>query len=69
MNSVHWTKYCKDIYNFKLNPDCYTFQNNTHPSEMEQTLQILKSEVEKAINCMKNGKLLGMNNVSSELTN
>ena len=64
MDSVHWTENCKDIYNFKLNPDCDKFQNDSHPSEMEQTLQILKSEVEKAINCLKNGKLLGMNNVS-----
>ena len=40
-----WTEYCKDLYNLKINPDCDKLQNDNHQSEMEQPLQILKSEV------------------------
>ena len=57
-------KYCKYLYNFTIYPDCDKLQNDNHP--MRHPLQILISEVEKAIHFLKNDKSLGNYNVSSE---
>ena len=61
------TEYCKELYNYPINPDIYLLQTNTLANKEVTLLPILKSEVEYAIKKLKNGKSPGIDNVSSEL--
>ena len=62
-----WTEYCKELYNYSINPDIPLLQTNTLANKEVTILPILKSEVEYAIKKLKNGKSPGIDNVSSEL--
>ena len=63
-----WTAYCNNLYNYpiKLNIKILTNRNQNN-TDIEETLTILKSEVENAINMLKNDKTPGNDNISAEL--
>ena len=60
-------EYCKDLYNYLIDPDISLLQINIHGNEEVTELSILKSEIKYAIKKLKNGKSPGIDNISSEL--
>ena len=63
-----WTEYCNNLYNYPIKPNIHKLTNrNQNNTDIEETLQILKSEVENAINMLKNDKTPGNDNISAEL--
>ena len=63
-----WTEYCNNLYNYPIKPNINKLTNrNQNNTDIEETLPILKSEVENAIYMLKNDKTPGNNNISAEL--
>ena len=60
-----WTEYCQELYNYPIKPDhsIIISQNTDNVDE----LPILKSDVEYAIQKLKEGKSPGIDNISGEL--
>ena len=60
-----WTEYCQELYNYPIKPDHSVIisQNTDNVDE----LPILKSDVEYAIQKLKEGKSPGIDNISGEL--
>ena len=66
--AVHkqWTKYCRDLYNYKLYPDTsILLSDHTRSSETED-LPVLQAEVEDTVQGLRTGKAPGVDNVPSE---
>ena len=47
-----WTEYCKELYNYPINPD-ENILNDDRVAYIEENLPILKSEVEHVIRSLK----------------
>ena len=63
-----WTEYCNNLYNYPIKPNINKLTNrNQNNTDIEETLPILKSEVENAIYMLKNDKTPGNYNISAEL--
>ena len=63
-----WTEYCNNLYNYPIKPNINKLTNrNQNNTDIEETLPILKSEVENAIYMLKNDKTPGNDNISGEL--
>ena len=63
-----WTEYCKELYNYPINPDPSVLAHNgNHNIDTDDELPILESEVVNAIKTLKEGKSPGIDNIPSEL--
>ena len=62
-----WTEYCKGLYNYKIHPDTSLLHTDLPSTDGEDSLPILKEEVEAAVQSLKLGKSPGVDNVPSEL--
>ncbi|PIK45030.1 hypothetical protein BSL78_18122 [Apostichopus japonicus] len=78
-----WTEYCNDLYNYELNPDIAILQNHQQQPRTEDqgqtgtdvnssaggenSLNVLKAEVEAAVHSLKPGKSPGVDNIPAEL--
>ena len=63
-----WTEYCKELYNYPINPDpSILAHNGNHNTDTDDELPILESEVFNAIKTLKEGKSPGIDNIPSEL--
>ena len=63
-----WTEYCKELYNYPINPDPSVLAHNeNHNTYIDDELPILESEVVNAIKTLKDGKSPGIDNIPSEL--
>ena len=52
-----WTEYCKELYNYPINPDPSVLSyNGNHNTDTDDELPILESEVINAIKTWKKGK-------------
>ena len=60
-----WTEYCSELYNYEANGDP-TVLNFTSIEE-EESLPILRTEVEAATRSLKRGKSAGVDNIPGEL--
>lgn len=61
-----WTDYCKDLYNYKLQPDTSILNTQRSPEE-EPSPPILREEVIAAMSSLKAGKSPGVDNIPAEL--
>ena len=61
------TEYCSGLYNYQLHPDTFILKDVRIPGEKEESLPVIKEEVEQAILSLKPGKSPGVDNVSAEL--
>ena len=62
-----WTEYCKDLYNYKINPASDILETKFNDESDTGNLIILPEEVESAIHHLKNGKSPGVDNIPAEL--
>ena len=62
-----WTEYCKGLYNYEIHPDNSLLQTDLPSTDGEDSLPILREEVEVAVQSLKLGKSPGVDNVPSEL--
>ena len=63
-----WTEYCKELYNYPINPDPNVLAHNgNHNTDTYYELLILESEVVNAIKKLKEGKSPGIDNIPNEL--
>ena len=62
-----WTEYCKGLYNYKIHPDTSLLQTDLPSTDGEDSLPIMKEEVEAAVWSLKCGKSPGVDNIPSEL--
>ena len=55
-----WNEYCNNLYNYPIKPNINKLINrNQNNTDIEETLPILKSEVENTIYMLKNDKTPG----------
>ena len=59
------TKYCSELYNYKVNGDPSVL--NCPQTDTEDDHPILRKEVEAAVQLLKNGKSAGVDNIPAEL--
>lgn len=66
--SQRWTDYCKELYNFPIQPD-RTFIEGASVPNRESSIDspFLEAEVVQAIKQLKNGKAPGIDNIPAEL--
>ena len=62
-----WIEYCKGLYNYEIHPDTSLLQTDLPSTDGEDSLPILKEEVEAAVQSLKLGKSPGVDNIPSEL--
>ena len=63
-----WTEYCKEFYNYPINPDPSVLAHNgNHNTDTDDELPIIESEVVNAIKTLNEGKSPGIDNIPSEL--
>ena len=62
-----WTKYCKGLYNYEIHPYTSLLQTDLPSMDGEDSLLILKEEVEAAVQSLNLGKSPGVDNIPSEL--
>ena len=62
-----WTEYCKGLYNYEIHPDISSLQTDLPSTDGEDSLPILKEEVEAAVQSLKLGKSPGVDNIPYEL--
>ena len=62
-----WTEYCSGLYNYELHPDTSLLQSNQTPTQEDESLLVLRIEVEEAVCSLKAGKSSGVDNIPSEL--
>ena len=62
-----WTEYCMGLYNYEIHPEIPLLQINLPFMDGEDSLPILKEEVEAAVQSLKLGKSPGVDNVPSQL--
>ena len=62
-----WTEYCSSLYNFNLQTNSKLTTKTERQMWNEESLPVIKSEVEAAINNLKPGKSPGLDNVPAEL--
>ena len=62
-----WTKYCKDLYNYPLQPDSSIVQNACAKNREPEDLPIMQEEVKEAVRSLKAGKSPGIDNIPGEL--
>ena len=61
-----WTEYCKELYNYPINPDLSVLAHNVnHNTDTDDELPILDSEVVNAIKTLNEGKSPGIDNIPS----
>lgn len=68
--SSRWKEYCEKLYNYQLTADqsLLDFWRGMANAEQEEDLPIINmSEVEEAIDSLKDGKSPGIDNVSAEM--
>ena len=60
-----WTKYCSELYNYRANRDPSLL--NCPQTNTEDDHPILRREVEAAVQSLKKGKSVGVENIPAEL--
>jgi hypothetical protein len=63
---TRWTEYCRELYNYPIEPDISLLDSDLSQRETAQ-LPVLKEEVEEAIRSLKTGKSPGVDNIPGEL--
>ena len=64
MKLNRWTEYCKELYNYPINPDPSVLAHNENQNTYtDDELPILESEVVNAIKSLKEGKSPGIDNI------
>ena len=58
-----WTENCSGLYNYELHPDTSLLQSNQTPTQVSESLPVLREEVEEAVRSLKAGKLPGVDNI------
>ena len=61
-----WTEYCKELYNYSINPD-ENILNDDRGACVEENFPILKSEVEHVIRSLQKGKSTGIDTIPSKI--
>ena len=59
-----WTKYCSELFNYKANRDPSLL--NCPQTNTEDDHPILRSEVEAAVQSLKKGKSVGVENIPAD---
>ena len=62
-----WTEYCKELYNYPIQPDTNILGEETRPSKEPSPLPVMREEVEEAIRSLPAGKSPGTDNIPAEL--
>ena len=62
-----WTEYCKELYNYPIQPDTNILGEETRPSKEPSPLPVMREEVEEAIRSLPSGKSPGTDNIPAEL--
>ena len=62
-----WTEYCKELYNFPIQPDTSLLQRDLRPPQEPSPLPIMKEEVEAAIRSLQVDKAPGADNIPAKL--
>ena len=44
-----WTEYCSGLYKYELHPDTFLLQSNQIPIQEDESLPVLREEVEEAV--------------------
>ena len=48
-----WTENCSGLYNYELHPDTSLLQSNQTPTQVSESLPVLREEVEEAVRSLK----------------
>ena len=64
---ARWTEYCKELYNYPIQPDTAILAGETRPQEEPSPIPIMREEVEEAISSLPMGKAPGADNIPAEL--
>ena len=62
-----WTEYCSGLYKYEIHPGTSLLQSNQTPTQEDESLPVLREEVEGAVHNLKAGKSSGVDNIPSEL--
>ena len=62
-----WTEYCSELYNYQLQGDPAVLTGLHAPTEDDDYLPVLRSEVVRSIKTLKKGKAAGVDNIPAEL--
>ena len=62
-----WAEYCKELYNFPIQPDASILERENKPPEEPSPLPIMREEVEAAIRSLPPDKSPGADNIPAEL--
>ena len=64
---TRWTEYCKELYNYPIQPDTTLLEEETREQKEPSPLPIMREEVEEAIRSLPVGKSPGADNIPAEL--
>ena len=62
-----WTEYCKELYNYPIQPDKSILEEEIRPPKEPSPLPVMREEVEEAIRSLPTGKSPGADNIPAEL--
>ena len=50
-----WTEYCSGLYKYEIHPGTSLLQSNQTPTQEDESLPVLREEVEEAVHSLKAG--------------
>ena len=66
---IRWTEYYSGLYIYEFRPDSSLLQSNQTFTQDDESLAVLREDVEEAVRCLKAGKCPGVDHIPSELLN